>query len=283
MRCPWLFLAAWLLAGCPATSPSTAGAGAPSAAALAAPVLTLAAAQPLTDGGGHLSPAWSADGAWVSFTGPGYRGLHAIPATGGEATLLADPAEGAWFRHRWLDDPPRIRRTPRGNHPALDVPLDGTGAEEVTGDGDGPAVFARRDAIVVREGEREWAITRGEDRFFDPRLSPYGDQVAAVGLTTGVHVLDAIDGTPVAHGGPGTHPVWTPDGEWVLFERALDDGYRIVDADLWALHVASGGLQRLTATPGVIEQQAAVSPDGIVVAYARDGAIWTASLEEVVP
>lgn len=159
------------------------------------------------------------------------------------------------------------------------------GASEVLAPGgDGPEVFVRRGDVFVRRGGRERRLTRGEDRFFGPLLSPEGRLVAVVGLRTGVHVLDADTGRPLAHAGPRTsHPSWTPEARWLVYERVEDDGHALTAGDLEALAPATGGRVPLTETEEAIETDPAVSPDGRRLAFLRDGAVWVADLEEAAP
>ncbi len=142
-----------------------------------------------------------------------------------------------------------------------------------------PAVTTVRDDVVLRTAAGDERLTRGEDRFFDPQLSPDGHAVVFVGLTTGVHVLRLQD-RRLTHPGPGTAPVWTPDSRWVLFERTTDDGARLTGSELIAHRPADDTTVALTDTPGAHERRPAVSPDGTRVAYLRDGAVWVARLVE---
>jgi len=219
----------------------------------------------LADAGDYTDPAWSPGGSLVSFSGPGCQGLHA--AVSG-------------FRHQWMDDPPRVLCPARGRHPAIEVPTDSTVMRELApAEVERPRATIQDDDVFVRVGDEDERFTAGEDRFFEAVVSPQGDHVAAVGLATGVHLIDVESGLTV-YTGEGTHPAWSPDGRWLLFERTQDDGHQLTASDLWAVSTETGNAVRLTYTPDAIERHPSVSPDGERVAFVRDGAIWVADLLE---
>ena len=246
------------------------------------PLETEDEASPLTVAGDYTGPAWSSDGASVSFSGPGYQGLYEVAVDTGAVRELAPPGTRTWFRHGWADG--RVVRPRLGDQNALELtPHDGVVRVLAHNPAAGPFVELRRDDLVLVDGGVERWLTHGEDRFCDPVLSPDGSHVAFIGLQSGVHVVELDTGLAVAHGGAGTHPTWTPDGATVLFERTDDDGYHLTAGDLWAVSLADGEPLRLTHTPA-IDQHPAVSPDGTRVALIRDGAVWVLPLgEEVSP
>jgi len=235
----------------------------------------------LVEADGFMDPTWSLDGTAVSFSGERYRGLYSVPAAGGTATVVASEHAVSGFRHRWIDadDGPAILCPARGRKPAVQVVVAMAELRELVVAPIEP-VFARDDALFVRGPDGEQPLSDGQDRFFDEILSPTGEHVAAVGLRNGIHVFDAATGELVAVA-EGTHPAWTPDGRWVLFEWTVDDGYRVLVSDLWALSVEDGRAFPLTATSDVLEGQPSVSPDGTAVAYVADGAVHRARLVEV--
>jgi Tol biopolymer transport system component len=235
--------------------------------------LGLGKAVVLTDAAAWTEPAWSPDGALLSFAGEGSRGLYTVPAVGGTVREIVEPSELAVFRHHW-SDPGTIHVPPRGEARALDVVV-ATGSLR---DAESPrSVWIDRDDVVVGDDDGPRWLTHGQDRFIDPVISPDGTAVAFVGLTSGVHVAQLATGE-VRHLGPGTRPCWTPQSDHVLFERTEDDGEQIVGSELWAWVADSGETFPLTATPDSTERHPAVSPDGATLAFVRDGAVVIAPL-----
>ncbi len=243
--------------------------------------LVLSDAVELTPAVSYTDPAWSPDSATVSFSGPRYRGLYSVPATGGTTHAIAPRSVVSGFRHHWLDEPARILCPARGRHAAVEVEASGRVLRDVAQ----PVELAYLDAdeqVWVRGEAEDVQVTSGDDRFYEVVPSPDGARIAAVGLVTGIQVIDAAVGsTPVTV--DGTHPAWTPDGRFLLFERTADDGHVLTGSDLWAFDVAGGTLINLTQTLDRIEVHPAVAPDGHSLAFVRDGAVWVARVEEVTP
>ncbi len=242
-------------------------------------LLTLDEARPIAEAAAWGELAWSPDASRISALGEG--GLWILPLEGGEP----QPAPALWpavFRHGWASEPERLRVGPRGDKPEVAVEL-ATGRSVSPGwEPSEPRALARRDDIwLVAEGE-ERRLTQGEDRFFDPVVSPDGRWLAFSGLVTGLHVMDLQSGR-LWHLGSGRWPSWHPDGDWLAFERNTDDGLRLTGAELLLWHPTLGAPLALTDDAGSQDRFPTFSPDGGQLAWVRDGAVWVARVVEVTP
>jgi dipeptidyl aminopeptidase/acylaminoacyl peptidase len=243
--------------------------------------IAISAGRALTEAGPWLDPAWSPEGERVSVAGLRYRGLQVVDLRDGARTDVPGSRDRSAFRHRWLEDPDRILCPSRGRHAAVELGLDGVSRELRADHPDQAPVFVRDDDVWLRrDGLEPRRLTPGSDRFFDPQLSPDGALLAVVGLASGLHVVDMDSGRALYRAPGGTHPSWSPDGLWLLFERTADDGHTLTEGDLWALSITDGDQVRLTHTDDAIELHPSVSPDGRQLAYVRDGALWVAELQQ---
>ncbi len=145
-----------------------------------------------------------------------------------------------------------------------------------------PCTWAQRDDIWIRTEAGERRLTQGEDRFYDPVLSPDGRRVVFSGLITGLHVMDLHSGELV-HLGPGRWPSWHPSQGWLVFERNHDDGHQLVSADLRLWHSRLDDSLPLTDSPDTLDRAPLFSPDGSQLVWLRDDAVWIARLQEVTP
>jgi Tol biopolymer transport system component len=86
--------------------------------------------------------------------------------------------------------------------------------------------------------------------------------------------------------GKGAHPAWLPGGQFLVYARPEADGTgRVVRSELHLFDVKEGLSVRLTGTPGIVEMQPVISPDGKKVAFSdwKSGAVMVAPLEEAAP
>jgi hypothetical protein len=140
--------------------------------------------------------------------------------------------------------------------------------------GKGLAVSREPDHRIVLHraagSARPRVLLEGE-RFFGPRFSPAGDRIlVSESRAEGGHIwLLGLDGT-AEDLGQGYSPAWHPDGKRIIFSRIAHDGHRLTEGDLWELELASRHERCLARTPGFIELEPAISPDGRWLAF-QDG------------
>jgi hypothetical protein len=115
------------------------------------------------------------------------------------------------------------------------------------------------------------------ERFFAPRFSPDGSRLlVAESRAEGGHIwLLALDGRATDLG-QGYDATWHPDGRQVVFARIQHDGSRLTAGDLFVMEIGSRQVRCLARTPGVIEVEPVVSPDGRWLAFqdARGGDLY---------
>ncbi len=114
-------------------------------------------------------------------------------------------------------------------------------------------------------------ITRLDGADFTPAWSPAGDQLAFVSSARNALVIADVHGQIVqdlVENQPGMwpfHPVWSPDGEWMVFSAQNNDG----DTDLWLI-AAEGGEPRALTTGPAWDDRVRWSPDGEWIVFMSD-------------
>ncbi len=135
---------------------------------------------------------------------------------------------------------------------------------------------------VDREG-REEALPLPPQAYGVPRLSPDGTRLAvrvADGSQQALWVYDVVTGAGLrlTNQAVAGGPVWTPDGERVVFGWNIGGTFDLH----WVPADGSGEIEQLT-TSDVLDMTTSVTPDGRAVLFARvDGAqreIWQVPLE----
>jgi TolB protein len=134
-----------------------------------------------------------------------------------------------------------------------------------------PMQRVKRIAVMDSDGSNHHFVTAGDVTVLTPHLSPAGDRLAYVSFSGNrpqVRLVDLASGDDRAllPDSPAMSfaPRFSPDGKQLLLSVASSG-----NTDLYAMDLASGGLRRLTFTPG-IDTSASFSPDGSQVAFASD-------------
>jgi len=244
---------------------------------------TLASPLRLRAGGGTLSRSlWTAQGLWHRAP----LALGALAAMGQAGPPTYDRQSGAFFA---AAEGTIVELRPDG---ALRVLLDGVQGRDLD-------VRARLGLAVSREPDHRivlhrtaWAARRARaagkqtllvgERFFAPRFSPDGSRLlVSESRPEGGHMwLISLDGRATDLG-QGYDAAWHPDGTQIVFTRIQHDGSRLTAGDLFAMAVDSaraGPPRCLARTPGLIEVEPVLSPDGRWLAFqdARDGDLYLA-------
>jgi dipeptidyl aminopeptidase/acylaminoacyl peptidase len=186
-----------------------------------------------------------------------YRGrMPALPtwSASGTDVILATPDGIELF------DAPRPREA---------APDRETGVSAVVGSDRGLAV------IDLREGSAEPLRILEGQHVLNAVSSNDGTRIAFEILGGDLHVINA-DGSGLIALGPGHRPDWSPDGEWIAFLRAEDDGDEIIAAGLYAVRADGTQVVALSIRNDMLEMNPSWSPDGAYIAFddLASGAIY---------
>lgn len=112
---------------------------------------------------------------------------------------------------------------------------------------------------------------------YEPSISPNGAELAFIGIVDGHPLLEISDlagnlKRTVADSASGSPPVWTPDGDTLIFVRDVPGGPPdpAYHARIWKVARDGSGLTRLTnAVWPEVDGPPAISPDGSTLVFTR--------------
>jgi Tol biopolymer transport system component len=220
-------------------------------------------------------PAWSPDGRRLAFKTAqfGSNQLAVINADGTGETLLTRTFRFSEGQPAWSPDATKLlyRRTPE--NPL--VQNGDTWVLDIAGSAKDPTQPVTQ-PVLLRTGDERY-----------PSYSPDGTQIAFRGdldlaEPSGdeeIYVMNA-DGTDVrqltSNADFDSAPSWSPDGKWILFERApagtFTPGTEAQEKDIYVMRADGTDVRRLTDSPG-LDEGPEFSADGTKIAFssARDG------------
>lgn len=236
----------------------------------------------VTTDGYYLAPRFSPDGRFVLFSGPKYEGLFVAQVGPARPVIRVSDEEYVGWAAKWTTEGIETR-TRDGDEVVFRNPLSAP-QRVVTGKVFDPRepkgrvhAFQEGDAIhAVIEG-RSLVISEGRDRYFAPLVSPDQRFIVYEGLETGLFVYE-VETARVFPAGRGNHPVWLWDSSGFVYDITQDDGVRLTSGDLYLFLVRTRERVRLTNTDDRIETHPMPSPDGTMVAFESEGAIYVAAL-----
>lgn len=222
---------------------------------------------------------WSHDGSAILArvaAVDGVRRQHAVKVfevDTGDEHLLTEYQPTMRSLPRWMPDGSRVLLHDRGRLEVLDAgevvaPKANTATEAV--------VFDQNGALAVAsEADPSPRVLHRPSHGSILRLatSADGSMVAFEVFGGGLHVMNA-DGSNHVEIGRGEAARFSPDGEWIVFMRASDDGHLITGSDLWAARTDGSLVVRLTDTPDRLEMNPDWSPNGDAIVYDDRGSIY---------
>jgi Tol biopolymer transport system component len=113
------------------------------------------------------------------------------------------------------------------------------------------------------------------ETYLNAVISPDGSKITFEVLGGNLYVINT-DGTNLVDLGKGNRPQWAPDGEYIVYMIADDDGHRITSSDITAIRTDGTWKTVLTERFDPIAMNPSWSPDGGRIAFdvIDEGAIY---------
>lgn len=108
--------------------------------------------------------------------------------------------------------------------------------------------YAENSAIVINENNRKrYVAPLGEGHYLWVSLSPDRTKLLFTFAGKGTFVSD-LNGKILNKVGYANYPSWSPDGNWVVFMKDLDDGIKIITSNIHIANLITGKYFNLTST-----------------------------------
>lgn len=108
-------------------------------------------------------------------------------------------------------------------------------------------VFIQDSKIVLSENNTKKVLEPlGYGNYIWASLSPDKSKLLFTFAGKGTYVSD-LEGTILKKIGYANYPSWSPDGNWILFMKDIDDGEKIISSDVYIANLNTGKFYNLTS------------------------------------
>lgn len=134
---------------------------------------------------------------------------------------------------------------------------------------------------VLQDGVLRPLSPRGEGNYIWGELSPAADKVVFTRTGDGTYICN-LQGNIISDLGYAHAPQWSPDGEFLVYMKDLDDGYQYTASEIWIISADGSQSWMVTDTADQIEMYPHWSPDGEHIVYhTLRGKIFETSIQIV--
>lgn len=91
----------------------------------------------------------------------------------------------------------------------------------------------------------------GNGNYIWPSLSPEKSKILFTCLGKGTYICN-LEGKVISKIGFADAPSWSPDGNWLVFMKDIDDGKKVIASDIYIVDLISGNYFNITESSGRI-------------------------------
>lgn len=99
--------------------------------------------------------------------------------------------------------------------------------------------------VLAENNDKKFMQPLGEGNYIWASLSPDKTKILFTMAGNGTFVTD-LDGKVLNKIGYANYPNWSPDGNWVLFMKDVDDGVKLISSDLYIANLKTGKYFNIT-------------------------------------
>jgi len=99
--------------------------------------------------------------------------------------------------------------------------------------------------VLYENGIKHYLDPLGNGNYIWPSLSPDKTKLVFTCMGKGTYISN-LDGKILAKLGYANYPSWSPDGNWIVFMKDIDDGVNVVSSDIYITDLKGGKYFNLT-------------------------------------
>ena len=139
------------------------------------------------------------------------------------------------------------------------------------------SLFSSKGILTKKSNAEIELLEPLKGQIFDVSFSPNGTTILFRKPGRGIFALENNTEKLLAE---GEMPAWSSDGNYVVFARTKDDGYRYISSDIFILDTTNNSELQLTNTANEIEMRPHWSPVGNKIVCDSNGKIILINLEK---
>jgi len=142
-----------------------------------------------------------------------------------------------------------------------------------------PAVFIEKGLLALYiNGQKKILKPLGDGFYLWPSLSPDGSKLLFTKAGNGTFISN-LSGDILVELGYANAPQWSPDGQWIVFMKDIDDGHRLIESDIYIISSNGKNTNRITQTHDMVETYPVWSSKNEIVFGSEKGVIFKAVFE----
>lgn len=107
-------------------------------------------------------------------------------------------------------------------------------------------VAVENSSIILYENNKKRVLDPlGNGNYIWPSISPDKTKLVFTCMGKGTYISN-LDGKILAKLGYANYPSWSPDGNWIVFMKDIDDGVNVVSSDIYITDLKGGKYFNLT-------------------------------------